>query len=169
MLFLEAPASRQNTPWLWMKDLILYVWIWTKTPFPCWLLAVSLHCLNSASGACVQSSEQLVLAAQGQLGNTQPEFHELHSLPRPRGRARGEQCSVCSADPAFWTPWGVRDGFASSTYKWKLVKVKHPICVLMRFLCIFNLKFLNVLQHLCVLNSSLSYRWLVTVLKYSIF
>lgn len=67
------------------------------TPFPYWLLAVSLHCLNTASGACVQGSEPLVLAAQGQLGNTQPEFQELYSLPRPRGRARGEavQCLQC--------------------------------------------------------------------------
>lgn len=91
-----------------------------------------------------------VLTAPRQLGNTQPVFHNLcfPALPSKAPAQSGGkvppclawQCSVCSAAPAFWTPCGAWDGeFWFFHIQVEAVNVKHPICMLMRVLCIFNI------------------------------
>lgn len=89
------------------------MWIWTKTRLPCWQCPCTAQTQPLGHACRAVSSWCWMLRAVGK--------HPA-CIPQAVGefRARGEQSSVCSAAPAVWTPWG--GDFASSTYKWKLLK-----------------------------------------------
>lgn len=128
---------------------------------PLQLLVVSLHCLNTAFGACLQKtwSEQPTLTPQA-------------VFPRPWGRGRGKV-------PCLWHAIAV-----------SVVQLQHSQHLVVRGMEVLvlphrsgscsskasnlgvdeiSLYLQHIFQHFCVLNSSLSYRLLITVLKYSVF
>lgn len=127
------------------------------------VLALLKYCLWGR--LAVHGVSSWVLSAQRQLGNSQPVFHNLYSCSASRGPGAqsGGRCPVCvcGAAPALWTPCAVWDGgFGSSTYIQSLCWWDFFVSSTFE---------INIFQYLCVLNSNLSYRLLITVLKYSIF
>lgn len=148
LFFLEAAASWwYNTPWFWMKVLVLimYVWIWMKTSSPLLasgsVLALLKYCLW---GMLAKNMEWApgpeCWEAVGKYPTRIPQPIPYSQGPRGRGRGKvlAVQCLWCSSS-VLDTLWCVGWRFWFFHIQVEAVNVKHPICVLMRFPCIFNI------------------------------